>query len=137
MSGNITTTNGSAAGHGNLHEEGQHNTYQQHHHPTGSANLTSDRNIKTAGNSRRVSSQVNSPPVGTSYDFNKIKKDLSSVRQRHEDIHSKQNNTTTSGSNFQHHIVNAAAHSNRNDANSNAANHNQDQQHRDQDRVLQ
>jgi hypothetical protein len=40
-----------------------------------------DRNIKTAGASRRVSSsQVNSPPVGTSYDFNKIKKDLDSVR---------------------------------------------------------
>lgn len=35
------------------------------------------RPIKTAGvaSSRRVSSQVNSP-AGTSYDFNKIKKDL-------------------------------------------------------------
>ena len=47
---------------------------------------TEERNIKTAGAQRRVSSQgVNPPGGGQQYDFNKIKKDLESVRLRHEE----------------------------------------------------
>jgi hypothetical protein len=43
-------------------------------------NTTINRNIKTAGVSRRVSSHGMNSPVGGPYDFNKIKKDLDSVR---------------------------------------------------------